>query len=75
MNQTPKQLADSLHQNLNDLEAPHNIRERSAVLSKILDIPKQLALGLLEGTLVPDVGLLQRIESEFEIEVEGFLKK
>jgi hypothetical protein len=57
-----------LNKSLDELEVPNQIRERAVILSKILDIPKQLAWNLLEGTQLPDDDLLSRITSELEIE-------
>ncbi len=63
-----KRFAESLNKSLDELEVPNQIRERAVILSKILDIPKQLAWNLLEGTQLPDDDLLSRITSELEIE-------
>ena len=63
-----KRLADLVNKMLNELEVPMNSRERAAILSKMLDIPKQQAWNLLEGHQLPDQQLLQRIANEFEVE-------
>ena len=63
-----KRFAESLNKSLDALEVPNQIRERAVILSKILDIPKQLAWNLLEGTQLPDNDLLARITSELDIE-------
>jgi hypothetical protein len=70
-----KQFAESLNKSLDDLEVPIQIRERAVILSKILDIPKQLAYNLLEGTQMPDADLLARITSELDIETLETSKK
>ena len=41
----PKQFADQLNESLDDLGLPSNMRERAAVFSKMLNIPKQQAWG------------------------------
>jgi hypothetical protein len=66
-----KQFAESLNKSLDDLEVPNQIRERAVILSKILDIPKQLAWNLLEGTQLPDNDLLKRITSELDIDASS----
>lgn len=62
--------SDRLNTCLDETGAPKSIRERAAVLSKILDIPKQQAWGLLEGHLIPDQDVLKRIADEFEVEIQ-----
>lgn len=64
-----KYLAEQLNKSLDDLRTPSSVRERAAILSKMLDIPKQQAFTLLEGHLIPDDNLLQLIASEFEIDI------
>jgi len=65
--QRAKELADALNRNLEELGAPSNVRERATILSKMFDIPKQLAWSLLEGHLLPEDSLLQKIAEEFEL--------
>jgi hypothetical protein len=65
--QHAKQLAIQINKSLNDLGVPINSRERALILSKMLDIPKQQAWGLLEGHSLPDDTLLKKIENELEI--------
>ena len=65
-----KRFAQRLNHCLDDTGAPAHTRERAVVLSKILDIPKQQAWGLLEGQQFPDQTLLQRLAAEFEVEPE-----
>lgn len=66
--QSPKYFADRLNQCLDENDAPANVRERSIVLSKMLDISKQQAFSLLEGHQLPDAELLQKIAAEFEVD-------
>lgn len=68
MQQNAKQLADQVNKTLNDLGVPTNSRERASILSKMLDITKQQAWSLLEGTISPDDTLLIKIASELEID-------
>lgn len=73
MQQIAKTFAINLNKYLDDLEFPVNARERAAALSKMLDIPKQQAWNLLEGHLIPDDDLLQKIASELEVNVSDLL--
>ena len=60
---------------LDDLGIPAiNSRERAAMLSKMLHIPKQQAWGLLEGHMLPDHDLLKRIGDEFGVDPEQLVK-
>jgi hypothetical protein len=68
MPEGPKQFSQRLNHCLDETGAPFNARERAAILSKMLDIPKQIAWCLVEGQQLPDPELLQRIANEFEVE-------
>lgn len=65
---SPKHFAARLNQCLDETGAPANVRERAAILSKMLDISKQQAWSLLEGHQLPDADLLQQIATEFEVD-------
>jgi len=73
--QTAKHFSDQLNKSLDDLGLPQNSRERANALSKMLDIPKQQAWSLLEGHVLPDQDLLQRVASELDVEAEWLLGK
>jgi hypothetical protein len=73
--QIAKHFATQLNIALDDLGIPKASRDRAAIFGKMLDIPKQQAYSLLEGHIVPDENLLQRIAAEFEIEPEELLGK
>lgn len=66
-----KSFAQELNKSMDEMEAPANIRERAVILSKILQIPKQQAWGLLEGQIFPDEELLQRIANELEMNIKS----
>jgi hypothetical protein len=66
-----KRLAAELNKFLDEQQAPSTIRERSLILSKILDIPKQQCWTLLEGIVTPPQELLEKIQSELELELEA----
>lgn len=68
MQQSAKQLAVQVNETLNDLGVPTNNRERASILSKMLDISKQQAWGLLEGSILLDNTLLKKIASVLEID-------
>lgn len=67
MQLTAKQIAMELCKYLDELGAPAVVRERSAILSKMLDIPKQLAWSLLEGQAALDPELWHKINTELEL--------
>ncbi len=69
MQQNAKELAAQVNKTLNDLGVPTNNRERASILSKMLDITKQQAWGLLEGSILLDNTLLKKIASELEVEL------
>ncbi len=66
--QNAKELAVQVNNTLNDLGVPTNNRERASILSKMLDITKQQAWGLLEGNIFLDNILLKKIASELDID-------
>ncbi len=67
---TAKIFSQRLNNCLDQTDAPAAIRERAAILSKMLDITKQQAWSLLEGNQLPDQVMLQKIANEFEVEVK-----
>jgi hypothetical protein len=64
-----KLFASRLGECLDGTDAPPQTRERAAILSKMLDIPRPQAWSLLEGQQIPDQALLTRIADEFEVDV------
>lgn len=68
MPQTPKLFAERLNQCLDDTDAPDSIRERASILSKMTDIPKQVAWSIVEGHQFPEPSLVQKIAAEFEVD-------
>lgn len=75
MHQGARHFADKLNNCLNETDAPQQIRERAAILSKLLDISKQEAWSLLEGHQVPTKDLVQRIAQEFEVDLKWLLSE
>lgn len=69
-----KRFSEQLSKGLDDLGMPIHIRERSSMLSKMLHIPKQQAWGLLEGHLMPDEALLDKIATELEVDKKWLLQ-
>jgi hypothetical protein len=69
-----KRFAEKLNYCLDQTEAPNQVRERAVILSKLLDIPKHQAWGLIEGQQLPDTSLLQKIASEFEVDIKWLSK-
>ena len=74
MEQQPKIIADQLNRSLDDLGAPHSVRERANILSKILHIPRQQAWNILEGHIFPENDLLQKMSAELDIDITLFKK-
>ncbi len=72
MEQYTKKFSTQLNKCLDDIAAPAGIKERAAILGKILHIPKQQAWGLLEGQQPPTPDLLKELADEFEVEVSFF---
>lgn len=70
MQKSAKTFAERLNNCLDDLDAPNSSRERSAILSKLLNIPKHQAWSLVEGHLIPDDDLLKKIAAEFDVDVK-----
>jgi hypothetical protein len=73
--QYTKRVADQINKSLDELGAPLSSRERSSILSKILHIPRQQAWSLLEGHLIPEKDLQQKIITELEIDPKLFNKQ
>lgn len=69
MPHSAKHFAEKLNHCLDETDAPAQVRERAAILSKMLDIPKQQAWSILEGQQYPSAELIQRIADEFEVDV------
>lgn len=75
MPQTAKLFSQRLNSCLDDTGAPFNDRERALILSRMLDIPKQQAWGLIDGHHLPETALLGRIAQEFEVDPEWLTGK
>lgn len=73
MQQNPKRFAERLNLCLDDIETPSSIRERTVILSKMLEISRHQALNLLEGHQYPDQFLCQKIANEFEVDLKWLL--
>lgn len=63
-----KFFANRLNECLDGSDVPAQIRERAAILSKTLDIPRQIAWSLLEGHVMPSLEQLTQIADEFEVD-------
>jgi len=66
--QNTKRFSERLHYCLDETGAPSSIRERAVILSKMTDIPKQLAFGLLDGHQMPAADMIEKIAVEFEVD-------
>ena len=65
---SPRIFSQRLNHCFDESDAPDSARERAAILSKMIDIPKQLAWGYIEGHQLPDEDILKKIAAEFEVE-------
>ena len=63
-----KIFSERLNHCLDDTDAPASVRERATILSKLIDIPRQLAWSLLDGHQIPDSNMIERIANEFEVD-------
>ena len=63
-----KKFAEKLNHCLDELDAPFQIRERATILSRMFDIPKQLAWSLLDGQQMPTPELLNQMAAEFDVD-------
>lgn len=70
MSQSAKHFSEKLNSCLDETGAPSQVRERSIILAKMLDISKHQAFSLLEGRLLPDKTLIQKIADEFEVDLK-----
>lgn len=75
MSYNAKDFAEKINKCLDESDAPAPVRERASILSKMLDIPKQQAWSMLEGQVVPEHSLLQRIAVEFEVDLKWLCGK
>lgn len=68
MPQSIKLFSERLNRCLSETDAPPSVRERAMILSKMIDIPKQIAWSLLEGHQSPDADVVLKIATEFEVD-------
>jgi hypothetical protein len=67
MESNAKQLAGKVKKILDGLGAPIGNKERVAILSKMLGIPKPQAWSLIEGHSATDPIVLKKLAHEFEL--------
>jgi len=63
-----KKLAHEINKSLDEIGVPENSKERLAIFSRMLDIPRQQAWSILEGQSIPDEKILEKITNELEID-------
>lgn len=68
MPQSAKIFSERINKCLDETDAPESIRERAAILSKMVDIPKPVAWSIIEGHTFPETTLVQKIAAEFEVD-------
>lgn len=70
MTPSTKLFTERLHHCLDETGAPSSVRERAAILSKLMDIPKHLSFSMLEGNQIPAVETIEKIANEFEVDAK-----
>ena len=75
MQQIAKHFAARLNKILDDLGMPVPPRERALSLSKMLDIPKHQAWGLIDGHIIPDAELVERLATELDVDAESLVEE
>lgn len=68
MAQSARAFSQRLNHCLDETGVPNSIRERAAILSKMIDIPRQLSFSILEGHQIPEKDMLEKIANEFEVD-------
>ncbi|MBV8802136.1 MAG: hypothetical protein JO131_04095 [Gammaproteobacteria bacterium] len=68
MQLSTKKLAHEINKSLDEIGVPENSKERLAIFSRMLDIPRQQAWSILEGQSIPDEKILEKITNELEID-------
>lgn len=71
----PKGFATRLNKCLDELDVPTDTRDRTAILSKMLNIPRPKARMLIDGYQLPDEGLLHQLAQELEVESTWLIAK
>ena len=70
-----KLFAERLNQELDSMEVPSHHSERTAVLAKLIHVPRFKAQAFLDGIYLPDEEVLASLCNELEVEVEWLLGK
>jgi len=73
MLQDAKAFSKLVINNLDELGVPHDKKERSSALVKMLNITRQQAWALIDGQGF-DVELARIAAKEFEIDIQQFIK-
>jgi len=68
-----KKFAERLNQELDNMEVPSHHSERTAVLAKLIHVPRFKAQAYLDGIYLPDENVLAVLCDELEVEVEWLL--
>ncbi|OGV29914.1 MAG: hypothetical protein A3E88_02275 [Legionellales bacterium RIFCSPHIGHO2_12_FULL_35_11] len=72
---TNKVFSERLNHSLNEIGMPERIEERVATFSKIFKTPKFKSQEILNGNLIPDTELLQKLADELEVSTAWLLGK
>ena len=70
-----KQFAERLNQELDNMEVPAHHRERTAILAKLIQVPRYKAQAYLDGIYLPDEAVLSLLSKELEVDVDWLIGK
>lgn len=72
---TNRDFSVRLNKELSDIGIPEKMEERIDVFSKIFKTPKYRSQEILNGNLLPDTILLQKLAKELEVSTDWLLGK
>ncbi len=70
MSPNAKIFTERLNHCLDESGAPASMRERSVILSRMVDIPRHSAFSMLDGHQLPAKDTLEKIATEFEVDAD-----
>lgn len=68
-----KKFAERLNQELDNMEVPTHHSERTAVLAKLIHVPRFKAQAYLDGIYLPDESVLSTLCTELEVDMDWLL--
>ncbi|WP_367606327.1 hypothetical protein [Legionella sp. W05-934-2] len=70
-----KLFAERLNQELDNMDVPTHHSERTAVLAKLIHVPRFKAQAYLDGIYLPDEQILLALCNELEVDMDWLLGK